>query len=86
MCRQLEQELTALTKENNTKFIEMNKIIDSLKSERNKLHDIMHEQIAESSDVASSNESSLNPNQQNIAYLLHEIEANAVTYADTVVN
>lgn len=46
----------------------------------------MHEQIA-ASDVSSSAESSLNPhNHQNIAYLLHEVEANAIAFADTLVN
>lgn len=80
----METELTALTEENNAKFIDLNEAIDDLKDERNKLNEIMCEQIANSSDIPSSSESSLNQNQQNIAYLLHEVETNAVAFADTL--
>lgn len=78
----METELTALTEENNAKFIELSKIIDELKEEKDKMYDIMHDQIA----TSGSDDSSLNPHyQQNIAYLLHEVEANAVDFADTLV-
>lgn len=80
----METELTAYTEENNATLVDLNKIIDDLKDERNKLHEIMGEQIANSSDIASSSDSSLNQNQQNIAYLLHEVETNAVAFADTL--
>lgn len=82
---QLETELTAITEENNAKFIDLNKDIDGLKEENTKLHQIMHDQIAAASDVTSSADSSLQ-NNQNVAYLLNEMETNAVAFADTLVN
>lgn len=61
----------------------MSRVIDDLKEEKSKLHEIMYEQIL----ATSSADSSINlHNQQNIAYLIHEVETNAVAFADTLVN
>lgn len=77
-------ELTAITEENNAKFVDLNKNIDELREENSKLHQVMHDQIATSTEMTSSTESSLQ-NNQNVNYLLNELETNAVAFADNLV-
>lgn len=79
----METELSALTEENNAKFVDLSQTIDVLNNEKNKLHEIMHEQIITSADFTNSADGSI-PNQQNVAYLLNELESNAVAFADAL--
>lgn len=82
--RQLESELTALTAEHNSKLIESNTIIDELREERNKLHDILQgtvltDSILESDGITNGD---ISKNQQSLQYLLEEIKTNTKAYAE----
>lgn len=84
--RQLESELTALTEEHNARIYDLNLNIDQLRSERDNLFEILHEQVRMNSfnDQLSEDEMQLK-SQQNVQYLLHEIQMNAANYAETMV-
>lgn len=91
--RQLESELSAITEENNAKLRELNKTIDDLRSERNNLQEILHDQIRAGPEGKEDemelenggNSFTLSQTQQNMAYLLMEIKANAAAYAELLV-
>lgn len=86
--RQLESELSALTAEHNAKLVESNTIIDGLREERNKLHDILHGSV-QSDSLIESNENSNGENgkgQQSLHYLLEEIKTSTHSYAELTVS
>lgn len=84
--RQLESELTALIEEHNTRIEDLNLAIDELRNERNSLYEILHEQVRMNSlnDQLDDDEAQLK-NQQNVQYLMHEIQSSAVIYAEAMV-
>lgn len=84
--RQLESELTALIEDHNTRIEDLNLMIDELRGERDSLQDILHEKIRTSppSDQPDDSEVQLK-NQQNVQYLMHEIQSTAVNYAEAMV-
>lgn len=84
--RQLESELTALNEENSARIYELNQAIDEQRTEKGILQEILHDQIRMNSlpDQVCDVETQLK-HQQNIQYLLHEVETGASNYAETVV-
>lgn len=85
--RQLESELSALTAEHNSKLIESNTIIDELRDERNKLHDILQSSVLADSLIENgdNNDTDVLKNQQSVQYLLEEIKINTKSYAELMV-
>lgn len=83
--RQLEAELTALTEESNAKMIDLNANIDELRNDRNKLEEILHNQIELQTNGKMKDENPIE-NQQTVDYLLHEIRTNTAAYAEILVN
>lgn len=89
--RQLESELTALTEENNMRILDMSSEIDELRSERNQIQEIMHNQIRstefpeEFHSINTADNSLTSQKQQNIDYLMSEIRSITAAYAQVLV-
>lgn len=89
--RQLESELTALTEANNHKIYDMSQEIDKLRNESNQFHEILYNQIKqpdgaeEQIDLNKIDDNLKQQNQQNIAYLMHEVKSISADYADVLV-
>lgn len=84
--RQLESELTVITEEHNARILDLNVCIDHLRSERDELDEILREQVRMNSmnDHLDNDEIDMKK-QQNVQYLLHQIQANASAYAESMV-
>lgn len=84
--RQLEAELTGLTEEHSARIYDLNLNIDQLRSERDNLFEILHEQVRLNSfnEQLADDEIQMK-NQQNVQYLLHEIQSSAAIYAEAMV-
>lgn len=74
--RQLESELSALTEENNLRLTELNKTIDDLRGDRDKLQEIIYEKVIQNEDT------SVDILQQTVAYLRYELEKVLTTYSE----
>lgn len=76
--RQLEAELTALTQEQTAKLTDLNKMIDDLRDERNKLQTIMQEQVeATLNDDENGKVSKVTEN-----YLRYELQKSSMAYVE----
>lgn len=91
--RQLEAEITALNEENNSKIADLSNEIDALRSERNQLQDILHNQIRSSDSISedinsfSTHDNSISSQKhQNIDYLMREIKSIGAAYAEVLVS
>lgn len=76
ICRQLESELSALTEENNLRLTELNKTIDDLRIDRDKLQEIIYEKIIRTDDTT------VEVLQQSVAYLRYELEKALTLYSE----
>lgn len=74
--RQLESELSALTEENNLRLTELNKTIDDLRCDRDKLQEIIYEKVIHTDDT------SVEILQQSVLYLRFELEKALTTYSE----
>ncbi|XP_037046669.1 unconventional myosin-Va-like isoform X1 [Bradysia coprophila] len=74
--RQLESELSALTEENNLRLTELNKTIDDLRSDRDKLQEIIYEKVIHTDDT------SVEVLQQSVSYLRYELEKALTLYSE----
>lgn len=74
--RQLESELTALTEENNLRLTELNKTIDDLRNDRDKLQEIIYEKVIQADDT------NMDVLQQSISYLRFELEKALTSYSE----
>lgn len=93
--RKLESELTAITDEKNAKIVELGNEIDDLRTERNQLQEILHNQIRTMDDASHETNGLQNGNSltsiseskhQNIDYLMHEIKSISASYAQVLVS
>lgn len=76
LFRQLESELSALTEENNLRLTELNKTIDDLRSDRDKLQEIIYEKVIQTEDT------NVDVLQQSVSYLRYELEKALTTYSE----
>lgn len=74
--RQLESELSALTEENNLRLTELNKTIDDLRSDRDKLQEIIYEKVIQTDDT------NIEVLQQSVSYLRYELEKALTAYSE----
>lgn len=94
--RQLESEIAAINEENSSKMADLANEIDALRSERNQLQDILHNQIRSSDSISEENQYSFsgqehnsistNPKQQSVDYLMREIKSLSADYAEVLVS
>lgn len=74
--RQLESELSALTEENNLRLTELNKTIDTLRSDRDKLQEIIYEKVIRADDT------NVEVLQKSVSYIRFELEKALTTYSE----
>lgn len=74
--RQLESELTAITEENNLRLAELNKTIDDLRGDRDKLQEIIYEKVIQAEDE------NVDVLRQSVSYLRYELEKALTSYSE----